>query len=72
MFTQSSDDTFLDGPAAGPADRDAHLVMAAEAVQLVLEKQRVWSKQQNEWFMVSWTIASIVVSDIRAVVVVKW
>ena len=46
--------------------------MAAEAVQLVLEKQSVWSKQQNEWFMVSWTIASIVVSDIRAVVVVKW
>lgn len=34
-LTQSGDDPLLDGPAAGPADGDSHLVVAPQAVELV-------------------------------------
>lgn len=36
VLPQRSHDTLLDGPATRPADGDAHLVVATEAVQFVL------------------------------------
>jgi len=35
MFPKCCNDSFLDWPPAGSADRNTHLVMAAQAVQLV-------------------------------------
>lgn len=35
VLAERGDDALLDGPAAGAADRDAHLVVAAQAVELV-------------------------------------
>lgn len=37
LLAQRIDHTTLDGPAAGPTDGDAHLVMAGQAVELTLQ-----------------------------------
>ena len=37
--TKRGDDPILDGPPAGPANGDAHLVVAPQAVQLVLRRE---------------------------------
>lgn len=41
LLPQGVDHSALDGPAAGPADGDAHLVMAGQAVQLPLQLPRL-------------------------------
>ena len=39
VLTKRGDDPILDGPPAGPANGDAHLVVAPQAVQLVLRRE---------------------------------
>lgn len=41
LLAQSVDHAALDGPAAGAADGDAHLVVAGQAVELPLQLPRL-------------------------------